>query len=585
MRRPEKKYWLIMAVFALAVCGGSCGSDDGPGEILTDDQIVALCDRLIEEIESNSSSEQVSGLEEVHQIVADYDYGKASGILRELTPYTLEPSVPQELYRMYGAIALLNGSRSAGLWCSLQAVRLLPSDPLALSQAGTILTDMERCKDAGKFLRKAKYRGGDGEGGELLRMSLAANHSCLGDLPGAITELQEAAELEPENLLVQSALMDLYIQIAPSLITQREAMFSVCAVDIADAVLLESLAEMETYCTDKSDETTALTLDMVNLYTSMPPGLPADLITALDANIDAYEARYYQSYADPLDQEVDEVGTMAFDTAETLAADLSDCCERTNYDCSCFYDYCSGYWEMVELNVDPQLYDAVAQFLPGAVGLFKAYELAMAGEIIRYQSQMSEAAVEWAVQYAYKLLAIQCKEIGLEVAYGLEGSFLQHGQAVSNCQLETACRTAEEEARQAELKRRIEEERLAAAEEARKKALAAEQARDDSIRGELCLDSVGCVGLEGSKIFVKIGGGVFAKFSVDVEKYSFGARVGAGVSDPTGGNVASADVSFGGEISPSGTSIDITHSQSFAAGTVGKNYQLFKRSFKFQPQK
>jgi tetratricopeptide (TPR) repeat protein len=579
MLRTGRKWWLIVTVFALAVCGGSCGSDDGPGEILTDDQIVALCDRFIDEIESNSSSDQLSGLEELAQIVAEYDYGKASGVLRELTPYTLEPSDPQELYRMYGAIGLLNGNRSAGLWSTLQAVRLLPSDPLALSQAGTILTDMERCKDAGKFLRKAKHH--DEAGDELLRMSLAANHTCQGDLPGAIDELQEAVELAPDNLLAQSALMDLYIQDTPSLSTQREAMYSVCVADIADAVLLESLAEMEAFVTAKSDEVTALTIDLANLYTSLPLDLPDGLILALDANIDAYEAMYYPSYADPLDEDVNAVGTMASDTAETLAQALSDCCEATNYSCSCFYDYCTGYWEMVENDVDPRLYDAVARFLPGAVGLFKAYELEMAGEIIHYRTQMSDAGADWSVRYAYKLLSIQCKEISLEVAYGLEGTFLQHDMAGLNCQMEEACRTAEEAARQAALKLRIEEERRAAAEEARKKALAAEQARDDSIRGELCLDSVGCLGVDGSKLSVKIGGGVFAKFSVDVDKLSVGVRVGVGIGDPTGGNIASADLSVGGEIGPSGTSFDITHSQSYAAGTHVKNYSMFKRSFKF----
>ena len=146
--------------------------------------------------------------------------------------------------------------------------------------------------------------------------------------------------------------------------------------------------------------------------------------------------------------------------------------------------------------------------------------------------------------------------------------------------MEPICRTAEEEARQAERQQRIEEARLAEEERLRQEALAKQKAQDDKIKGEVCLDSIGCLGIDGSKVSVKIGGPVFAQFTVDTDRVAVGARVGVGVSDPSGGNLAGADLSIGGEISSSGSStFDVRASYSYAAGTGGNSVVLWGASY------
>jgi hypothetical protein len=146
----------------------------------------------------------------------------------------------------------------------------------------------------------------------------------------------------------------------------------------------------------------------------------------------------------------------------------------------------------------------------------------------------------------------------------------------ANCEMEDICRTAEEEARQAAWKQKIEEMRLAEEERVRQEALAKQKAQEDKIKGEVCLDSLGCLGIDGSKLSVKIGGPVFAQFTVDTDNLSIGARVGVGVSDPSGGNLAGADLSIGGTISTTGSStFDIRASYSYAAGTGGGSTTLW----------
>jgi hypothetical protein len=193
---------------------------------------------------------------------------------------------------------------------------------------------------------------------------------------------------------------------------------------------------------------------------------------------------------------------------------------------------------------------------------------------------LSQSSAEWSVKFEYMLLGMHCLAIGQGAADVLGVVYGAATVVNANCQMESICRTAEEEARQAAWKQRIEEERLAEEERVRQEALAKQKAQEENIKGEVCLDSIGCLGIDGGKLSVKIGGPVFAQFTVDTDRAAVGVRVGVGVSDPSGGNLAGGDLSIGGEISTTGSSsFDIRASYSFAAGTKSGSVVLYGAAY------
>ncbi len=81
---------------------------------------------------------------------------------------------------------------------------------------------------------------------------------------------------------------------------------------------------------------------------------------------------------------------------------------------------------------------------------------------------------------------------------------------------------------------------------------------------------------------MKVIAGVYGELSVDTAKLGIGVRLGVGVGDPTGGNIAGASVSIGGEITSVGSSVDLKYSQSAAAGTYQRDVNLVKLSSRFR---
>ncbi|MFC1654404.1 hypothetical protein ACFL2F_01255 [Myxococcota bacterium] len=558
-------------------CGGGSGSDD-KDRIFTDEEIVALSDDLIEDIEADSDADQLAGFLEVEQAVAGYDYTIPSGP-GDPGIYNLEPSDQPQLYQMHAVIALLGGSRSAALWCSLQAVRLKPDDPEALSEAGVILLQLDEDEDAQAFLRKAVY---EDENEELYHLSLANAYKSLGKVPQALDQAKKALELAPDNMVVKNAVMQMYMDdLSQEIRDQRSAMVSACTAHIQQAVSLKDLDEVGAFTQATQQASSDMGTDLAEHAMGMPMDFPMGFIEELSNLQSGCMDRWTNSYWGPLSQDLDDIQNYSFDEQDSFAVDLSDCCGTTvPCPCQCFYDYCTDNLMLHEDHTVPDSYEAMESFLVGSLIDFKNRELETVGEIIRNLPQLSQSSAEWAVKYEYLMLGMHCLSIGQGAADVLGVVYGEATVVTANCQMEQICRTAEEEARQAAWKQRIEEERLAEEERVRQKALAKQKAQEDNIKGEVCLDSIGCLGIDGSKVSVKIGGPVFAQFTVDTDRAAVGVRVGVGVSDPSGGNLAGGDLSIGGEISTSGSStFDVRASYSFAAGTKSGNVVLFGAAY------
>jgi hypothetical protein len=564
--------FLVLALSA-AACSGGSGSGD-KDRVFTDEEIVALCDDLIEEIEDESDADQIAGFQQVEQNVAGYDYTIPSGP-GDPGIYNLEPDDEAQLYQMHAVIAMLGGSRAAALWCALQAVRLEPDDAEALSLAGTILLQLERNEDALAFLVKAVF---EDENEELHHLSLASAYKNLGKTQKALDQAKEALDLAPDNMVVKNAVMDMYMEdLSQTIRDRRSELVSACNARIQEAISLASLDEIGVFTQATQQATMDISDDLSALTMSMPMDFPMGFIEGLSNAQSSCVDRWDNLYWYPLNQELDDIQSYSFDEQDAAAVDLSNCCGTTlPCPCTCFYDYCSSGLTLHEDHTVPDSYEAMERFVVGSVIDFKNRELETVGMIISNLPELSQSGAEWAIEFEYLLLNMHCLAIAEGAVTALTVVYSEAAVINANCEMEDICRTAEEEARQAAWKQKIEEMRLAEEERIRKEALAKQKAQEDKIKGEVCLDSLGCLGIDGSKLSVKIGGPVFAQFTVDTDNLSIGARVGVGVSDPSGGNLAGADLSIGGTISTTGSStFDIRASYSYAAGTGGGSTTLW----------
>jgi hypothetical protein len=195
--------------------------------------------------------------------------------------------------------------------------------------------------------------------------------------------------------------------------------------------------------------------------------------------------------------------------------------------------------------------------------LLNAHEVETLGEVARVREQLSPATLEWAARYFVTYQAARCTEMNLQVAYALAAAISAQDKADFYCDVSAGCDWAAEEAqRLAELESWRESEEAARREEA-----AAAQKVIDTVgaKGGFCLDGLGCVAVDGTKITVKTGGPFFAQLSFDAATNEVGVRAGVGFSDPTGGNLFGADLTIGGTVGPNGTSIDVRSSQNIGS--------------------
>lgn len=559
---------------------GCFSTNDEVDHIATDEEVVKMCHQWIEKIETESSDQQLSGLNDMARYVDEYVFDSTSPINEppppppDIIPMTIEPENGIELYRMLGVIAFGNGNSTAGLWTTMQALLHDPSNTRLLLQASAILIDLEACADAEVLLRKAKSLDKEDE---LIRLTLAAALSCRSKFRKAYEENSGALESAPLSRIAQKEVMRTLLEEIPGLKDIRNALYNDCRADISEALSLSSQQQLGDFTMAKSNESQALAMELFESVGTMPYDLPEGLLESLDGLNETYTATHSNLFTKPLQDKVTIVQSHINDSQAEFTQTLSDCCVDTNYDCSCFYDHCASSWNLIETGSDPMTFEAINHFLPRAMALFMGYEVKTVATLYENQSKLTQSSMTWATKHEYLLMAMKCKDIAMETAQALGPTIGSRPTSSAGCQMGDVCRTTEQEAAELEHQRRVEEARRAAAEEAARRAAAAENAKDNGFQGEFCLDSVGCIGVDGSKITVKIGGPFFAKVSVDTDKVSLSIRAGVGLSDPTG-NAVSADISFGGTIGADGPSLEIVHSQSLHFGTIQQEYTLFTTS-------
>jgi len=582
--KRQSGWWLVVGLLGVLTGAGCGGSSGGSSGAMNEDEVISFCQALIEQVESESDATQLAGLEQARQYVAGYNYVDPA-ILGPLPapgdPVTYEPDGETTLYRMLGTVALLNGNGAASAWATAEALLLEPDDPAALSQLGVIMTEQERCQDAERLLRTAISH--DADQNELHHLSLAAALACQHKPVEARQEVAAALELAPGSVMARTAMMDYRSQEVDYIVGLEDSLYALCENDINEALHLASTQQVADFTMTKQQEAQAITQQMMNMYMSMPADVPPDLLTTITDLQGQYDARQ-AAIQDVLDRQLDALFDAWSDNQDMLSQQLSDCCVAAGGGacCGCFKNFCQGNWGYLNLEDFPASQEALAGYLQDSLRALVDGELELTGTLMGAFPGMSDQAVSWTAQLVYVPLSTYCKTISLGVAGVQQHIFGGRDIADAHCSsTEEICQSEEYLAEWLARQRELEEAERAAAAEALRLARAAAEGKDDGIRGEVCLDSLGCLGIDGSKLSLKIGGPLFAQFSVDTDRLSVGVRVGAGLSDPTGGNIVGADISIGGEVGASGTSFDVTHSQSAALGTAKKEYHLFKRSFKF----
>lgn len=579
----------LLALMTSLLLTTACPNDpsdpppDDPDAIATDAEILRFCSQQIPKIETDMTADERSALDGLETTVTTYDFTPIEQPDPDPTdpeaivPYMLTPSDPADLFRMVGALAMGQGQRQLALWASLMGTQLQPANPKLLSQVGVVLTDLERCDEALTFLRKAKH---DDDGKDaMLLVTLSEAEHCQHNLTRAREEAKQALALEPDNRLIQQHLSNLYIESLDPLADYLNTFHDACEADVNQALQLNDPQERQNFVQLRQQLSSQLANDLLTLYTSMPLDLPEGYLESQDDHTSNFQEYYSEDLSAPLQDKVLAIQNNIANQRAVLSQNLSDCCNGGSCACSCFYDLCAGSWAILEDQVDPRTYEALGLYAPDVVDALRDYELNLIGDVVQYSNDMTSSSVDWTLRYSMLMLTTQCNTVAMEIASALGPLLDNRPLSQADCELEPVCADAEIEAAQAAMMQRIEAERQAAAEAALRLAYAAQKAKDDTIKGELCLDGLGCLGVENGKFSVKIGTGPFsfAQFSVDTDKLSLGVRLGIGISDPTG-NLSGADISFGGEIGPGTSSLDISSSFSFGAGTRGHSFTLVKLS-------
>jgi len=576
--------WVTAFAFASGAFSG-CGSQSGSSGVMSEDQVVSFCDDLIGEIEQDSSPTQLEGFDDVKQYVADYTF-QASGILGPLAPpppedpTIIEPENEAGLYRMVGVLALFNGNLAASTWASAQSARLAPADPDSLSQLGVNLIDNQRCKDAERLLKTAKSH--DTQKNELIRLSLGSAYACQNKADQAQQEVAEALDIAPDSVMARTAMMEFRAEQVDYIVGLEGSLYAMCENDINQALQLASSQQCADFTQQKNLEAQALTQEMLNLTMNMPADVPYDLLVTI-ADLTTENMNRSDAIDNQLYTNMDTIFEAWSDNQDLLGQQLGDCCQAAGQPCcGCFKSFCSGDWGYLMITDLPADQQALATYLRDALNNMVAGELEMTGALMAAFPGMSDAAVSFESSIVYNSLSVDCKHIALGVALVQTHIYGTRDGAEAHCEsVDAVCQTAEYlsewEAKRQEMDQAAQE----AADAAEKLAKSMVDGQNDGLKGEISLDSLGGVGVDGGKLSLKIGGTAFAKFTVDFANLTIGIRAGVGISDPTGGNIVGADLTVGGEVGLDHTSFDITHSQSAVFGTMTQDYHLFQSRFNF----
>lgn len=565
-----------MALGMVMVAVG-CGSS--PDVVLEPGEVVGLCDGLIAAFESRCTPEQRQELASIEDRVERFPDGAVMA-LQGGEAVTVLPVDRAHFYRLHGVTALLQGKLGPGVWASAMAARKAPTDPVALTQLAVMLLEQKRCEEAHRLLETA--RRGDPGDDVLLRVSLASALTCLGKEGEAAQVLEEAATQAPNSGLVERAVLEFYRTVAgdrwqmPPILAER------CDRDLAEALTLATMEDLGNFVARQSQESQSLTMETLALVQRLPADLPEGFVEDLSAVSERYEATARTRFDDPAMQARDGVTLRWSDGVTILTEQEAACCEaQGGHCCSCLEAECTGVMGQMERQVVPESFKALEDYLPGRVRLLQEFERDLLGVLFQAGNGMSSGTMEWAVAYIDGVLAQQCKAFALTVANLMEPPISANLFAGPVCTMPEECRDAERQAQIEEQRLRLGQEREKRAKEAEAKALAAELAVDLSLHFSVCLDGLGCLGVDGSEVFFQLGTEhAFAEFSVDVESYDVGVRAGMGVGDPTG-NLWGADLYLGATVGPGGTSVRIGSSESRLMGTRTRDVTLFQKRFRW----
>lgn len=584
-----------MITIFLTACGGGGGSststNSGNGDstpqaqVMTDSEVIAISRTMIADIESESSTAQRTLLENVKDYVSSYTY---IGSVDTQQPrvnsradnesYTIEPRDPAHLYNMIGVAALTSGSTSGALWASLNAIQLEPNNENYLSQVGTILNELQRYDEALLFLDKAKD---EDEDDAITRFNMAVSYAAKGSNYEGITEGKASIRLEPNNFVLKHLFIQLFLRDNTEALALEDAANTVCLSDLVSAAVISNSAALANYTMTKSNEMGLLLTEFTSL--PQPMDLPADFFTEFDTiNVN------YQNSLDSVITQLsnDLLNISAYADSQYLAASNEQvACNIAAYGttgyCACARNLCTADNTLLQTGIYPPAYEAARNYFNDSMQLLKQFEVDSVSSILMHQGTLSPTNSEWAYQYLFLNVKMQCKTIALGFASSFSPPFAFQNTANTDCQAAMEWCEAADDQEMEDTLRWIEEERQKEAERLEKAARAAAKAKEENNKGELCIDSVACLGINGSQFSVKIGAGLFAQFTVDTSNLELGVRVGAGISDPSGGNLYGADLSIGGTISTSGTTFNVLANQSYSAGMYGDSYRVFNRSFNF----
>jgi hypothetical protein len=576
-RRQAGGPWIALTGLLVLTAGCSSKSDGG---LLTDQAAQALAEQLIREMETAARPDELQMFESFRLLVESYDFAQPvdpaslpppeAGLPRAI----IEPEDEAHLYMAIGVFALLQGSQNGALWCSLQAVRLKPACADYLSQAGAFLSLLGRHDPARAFLHKAKHL----EPGTVQhRMSLAVSLAETGEKTAAAAELETAMATETDHRLLGDMLLGVYLVDLPAGRALREELHMRCSADLEFVRDITSSEQLRSFTEAMSAEISDITDNLILLFQRMPQDLPDGLMEGLQAAQEDYTTRFTQGYETPLDAAVAEVQADIDAEIESSARTLANCNAATNYECTCAYVHCAGHMNTLRSQTVPATFTALRAFLPGSLRLLRGQELAMVGEIVRRQPELSPGTLDWALRIAYAELHLQCKALSLDYASALAPHLTHLDTTSLYCTYAQGCRDAEEEAKKEAARRALEAEQEAEAMALEILASLSEWQLLEPLKFEVCL-VVGCLAVDGPQITLKTAGPLAVSVTVDTDAIAIGTRIHLGLSDPTGNGIG-GEVSIGGTVGAQGTSLSAEASIGAAGGTVGKTTTLFHRTF------
>lgn len=578
---------MLMVVSALMIFICACGEKSGNSEknyAVSKDEIVKISNGMISELEEEASSEDNAAFEELKKFVEEYNYGTASVFNLKAddsgNTFQIEPQSEDELWKMTGIALFLQGSVKSSLRAFLEAVIVAPETASNLGQAGTALNQLGKTENALTFLETAKSLD---DKDDAILMSLAYSYKMKGELSKAETELKNAVAANPDAKMAGEILSEMYLKDNPDISNLRNEMFLMLYVDIIDVFEINSTDEAVAFTTEKNGESSVLAQELLN--SAFPQG-GFQNYDFYDTYMEKYDA--YLQVQDEINtwmnDDLTETNNYFYEKEEALHSSIfsgNSCASSPEAACQCAKNYVEGTFAILNDDVYEMLYDGMNSYLEKSIDNLIPSEMSMNSFIYSSAGVISENEYLWAYNYLYKNLELNNKNTALGIGNYFSNMFAMHDQMTTHYNYATEMCNEMEEAKQRleELERQLEDERQKKIEEMEAlKEKEKMKKKEADFSGEGCLDSVFCLGIEGSSVSLKIGGPVFAQFSVDTSKFDIGVRVGVGAGDPTG-NVAGYDLSVGGTIGSSGTTFDIKASQSYNGGTIKRDYSLFNSSF------